>query len=223
MGETGSAARRRHRAARRRGLRRALALLPAAGAGLLIAGEASSAFGGGAGSTLGIPPPLASITQLGTAPSGVVAPISAVSTHPGLDASIKAGVNAVRSRAGLRALRFSPKLAASSRHHSLEMIVAGYFAHRSADGSPFWRRIARFYRRETARTWSVGENIAWASPALTHDEVVEAWLRSPPHRANLLSPTWQEVGLSTIAVQWAPGVFSYLPVTVVTMDFGTRR
>ena len=48
-------------------------------------------------------------------------------------------------------------------------------------------------------------------------------MKSPEHRANLLSAKWREIGLSAVHVQAAPGTFDGLDVTIVTADFGVRR
>jgi uncharacterized protein YkwD len=48
------------------------------------------------------------------------------------------------------------------------------------------------------------------------------WLNSPPHRKNLLTPGWREIGLSAVHVAAAPGVFEGRETTIVTADFGTR-
>lgn len=222
MGQKRSSAR-GQRAARHRGVVQSVGLLLATVAGLVPVGAAFSAAPGG--SSLepdSVLPPLVSVEPVSASPLAVASPIAVVASDRELDSAIKASVNGVRARAGLKPLHVSSTLNASSRHHSRVMIRLGYFAHRSPDGGPFWRRIARFYR-PSAKTWSVGENILWATPDLSSDQAVEAWLLSPAHRANILSSVWRDVGISAIAVLGAPGVFGYRPVTVVTMDFGIRR
>jgi uncharacterized protein YkwD len=52
---------------------------------------------------------------------------------------------------------------------------------------------------------------------------LKLWMNSPEHRANLLSPTWREVGVSALHVAAAPGAFKGLDVTIVTTDFGFRH
>jgi hypothetical protein len=49
------------------------------------------------------------------------------------------------------------------------------------------------------------------------------WLNSPPHKKNLLTARWREVGLSAVHVLSAPGTFGSREVTIVTADFGVRR
>jgi uncharacterized protein YkwD len=49
------------------------------------------------------------------------------------------------------------------------------------------------------------------------------WMSSPPHRENLLSRTWLEIGISAVHFDSAPGTYDDGPVTIVTADFGYRR
>jgi uncharacterized protein YkwD len=133
------------------------------------------------------------------------------------------GINAVRRERGLKTLITSTKLAVAAAQHTREMGVQGYFEHESFDATPFWKRIERWYPSRGFRAWSVGENIVYSSPTLTADEAVELWMNSPPHRANLLSRTWREIGISAIHFESAPGEYEGQPVTIVTADFGMRR
>ncbi len=147
---------------------------------------------------------------------------SGVRVRADLERAIVAHVNAVRLRHGARPLRPASSLAAAARSHSLDMAREGFFAHQSPGGSPFWRRIERLYRSQGYRRWSVGENIVWRSPDLSPAQAVRLWLESRPHRRVLLDPRWSEVGLAAVHAPAAPGVFSGLPVTIVTADFGVR-
>jgi uncharacterized protein YkwD len=104
------------------------------------------------------------------------------------------------------------------------MGARGFFDHNSADGTPFWRRIERFYGGRGFRSWEVGENIFWQSPAtIAAISVVRSWMASAGHRANMLSRSWRDVGVGAVSLPSAPGVYGGSPVTIVTMDFGKRR
>ena len=48
------------------------------------------------------------------------------------------------------------------------------------------------------------------------------WMKSPPHRKNLLAKNWRQIGLSVKTFSSAPGVYHGLAVTIVTADFGAR-
>jgi uncharacterized protein YkwD len=141
-----------------------------------------------------------------------------------LGGNVVAELNRVRAARGLSALRPTGPLAASARRHSAQMGARGFFDHNSADGTPFWRRIERFYGGRGFRSWEVGENIFWQSPArIAATSVVRSWMASSSHRANMLSHSWRDVGVGAVSLPSAPGVYGGSPVTIVTVDFGKRR
>jgi uncharacterized protein YkwD len=140
-----------------------------------------------------------------------------------LESAVLADVNRVRAQHGLGPLRLSTRLAAAAAQHSREMARRGYFSHESADGSAFWKRVERFYGSAHYRFWSVGENLLWSSPDVDAAGAIDMWMKSPPHRANLLNGRWREIGISAVHVTSAPGAYRGLDVTIVTADFGVRR
>jgi uncharacterized protein YkwD len=133
------------------------------------------------------------------------------------------GINNVRQQRGLRALVLSSKLAGAAAQHTREMGLDGYFEHESFDSTPFWKRIERWYPSRGWSSWAVGENLLYSSPGMTASEGVSEWMSSPPHRANLLSRTWREIGISATHFESAPGEYDGAPVTIATADFGARR
>jgi uncharacterized protein YkwD len=147
---------------------------------------------------------------------------SSVVALPSLSAEVLAAVNQVRREHGRQALTVAPGLTAAAQQHSIEMAKDGYFAHESKDGTAFWKRIQAFYRSSRSSTWMVGENLVYAAPALTAEQAVNLWLRSPEHRRNLLDPRWQQMGVAAVQVADAGGVYGGQTVTVVTNDFGAR-
>jgi uncharacterized protein YkwD len=149
--------------------------------------------------------------------------VGAASAMRVLGSQILVDVNRVRAEHGLRPLRLSPRLAAAATQHSWEMARRGYFSHDSANGEAFWRRIETFYASDGYRSWSVGENLLWSSPAVDAAGALKMWMNSPEHRANLLNRSWREIGLSAVHVDSAPGTYHGLGVTIVTADFGARQ
>jgi uncharacterized protein YkwD len=154
--------------------------------------------------------------------SGAADPRGALSPASQLQSALLDQVNALRARHGLSRLRLSAGLDAAASQHSVQMARLGYFSHNSANGSSFSRRILRYYRVRGYRRWSVGENLLWGSPGVGPARALGLWLASPPHRANLLSPRWREIGLGAIHSTSAPGVYRGSPATIVTADFGAR-
>jgi uncharacterized protein YkwD len=146
-----------------------------------------------------------------------------VSSADALERDVLAQVNAFRTRHHLVPLRLSARLSAAADVQSTAMARLGFFAHRSADGSSYWRRVRRFYGRQGFARWSVGENLVWQSPDLDGGRALVIWEHSRRHRRNLLTPRWREICLSAVRVAAAPGVFAGRDVTIVTADFGVRR
>jgi uncharacterized protein YkwD len=140
-----------------------------------------------------------------------------------LERAVLAEINTVRRQNGLTALRINPRLRAAADAHSTSMARRGFFAHESADGSSFWKRVARYYPRQGRASWSVGENLLWSSPGADAAGSVRMWMNSPSHRKNLLAAQWREIGLSAVHVDAGPGVFNGARVTILTADFGRRR
>ena len=139
-----------------------------------------------------------------------------------LGSTLVGQLNALRLAHGLAPLRVSAPLTAAAAAHSTQMARLGYFSHDSANGGSFSSRIASFYPSQGYRSWTVGENLLWASPDVGAARALRLWLASPPHRANLLNPRWREVGLSAVHSSSAPGVYGNAPTTIVTADFGNR-
>jgi len=142
---------------------------------------------------------------------------------PTLNHQVLVAVNRFRLAHGVPALRESAGLDRSARQHSLEMGRLGYFAHASADGASFWRRIERYYPQNGASYWSVGENLVWRAPGLRAAKAMSLWISSPPHLANLLSSRWRQIGISAVVVAHAPGVYGGAHAVIITTDFGVRR
>ena len=163
--------------------------------------------------------------------AAVAASPSGARTHEGrtlaarddLESGVLVQINALRRQHGLAPLRLNVRLRAAADAHSAAMANRGFFAHESADGTSFWKRVARYYSQGSRTYWSVGENLLWSSPDVAPADALRMWLGSPPHRKNLLTSRWREIGLSAIHVTAGPGVFNNAPVTVLTADFGVRR
>ncbi|MEV0642745.1 CAP domain-containing protein [Streptomyces sp. NPDC050619] len=97
--------------------------------------------------------------------------------------------NRERARAGLRPLATDPPLSAAAQAYSADMAARAFYSHTSPEGTQPWDRAAA--AGSTRR--SIGENIACGqrSPA----EVVDGWMNSPGHRANILKPDFTHIGV----------------------------
>lgn len=101
-------------------------------------------------------------------------------------------------------LKLVPSLNKAALRHARDMAKHSFMAHTGRDGSsPAARVTAAGY------VWrSVGENVA--SGSSTPEEVVEAWVNSPGHCANLMSKSFTEMGVafavdttSTAGIYWS--------------------
>jgi len=156
-------------------------------------------------------------------PAAAAAPQRAQTPMSGLESGVLGQINAFRRNHHLVPLKLNAKLGAAAKEHTVQMAQDGYFAHASADGSLFWKRIQTFYSSGPWSFWSVGENLLWSSPDVTPAKALQMWLASPEHKANLMNPRWREIGVAAVHADAAPGVFKGLDVTIVTTDFGVRH
>jgi uncharacterized protein YkwD len=162
------------------------------------------------------------ICCLGAALSAPVAEASVISARNSLNAGVLTQLNLVRAQHHLASLRLSDGLVAAARQHSSQMTADGYFAHNSADGMSFWKRLLQYYPQLSTGTWSVGENLLWTSGSVDPQKALALWMASPDHRANILKPSYRDIGIASVAAAAAPGTYEGLNVVVITTDFGTR-
>ena len=100
--------------------------------------------------------------------------------------------NQQRQMAGLRPLRVNKDLMASAEAKAKDMIKHDYWAHYSPNGTSPWRFISLSgYKFQAA-----GENLAMDYS--DDHAVIEAWMNSPEHRANLLNPKFQDIGVAVV-------------------------
>ena len=117
-----------------------------------------------------------------------------------MESSIGCLINQQRTEYGLQPVTNNSDLHRAAMSHSNEMIDTGYFGHTSPDGMTFIDRIESTGYMRGARTWIVGENLVWGTGELSSPQaLVTAWMNSPPHRENLLRPSFREIGIAAIA------------------------
>ncbi|MEV0523862.1 CAP domain-containing protein [Streptomyces sp. NPDC050439] len=101
--------------------------------------------------------------------------------------------NAERSAARLRPLSPDPLLTAAAQAHSADMVARAFYSHTSPDGGEPWHRASAAGSTHRA----IGENIACGQR--TPAEVVDGWMNSPGHRANILKPSFTHLGVGFAA------------------------
>lgn len=169
-----------------------------------------------ASTTSGAPAPAAA-TAATAAPTASTA-AAAVGTSSAVR-RLLAAVDGLRADRGLAALSLSAGLAAAAAAHAASMARRGYFSHASADGTPFWKRLERYYPVGGHSRCRVGETLWWSALTTDARAAAAAWLASGEHRRVLLGG-WHEVGLAVVHAAHAPGVYSGQDVTIVVADFG---
>jgi uncharacterized protein YkwD len=104
-----------------------------------------------------------------------------------------AAANVARTAAGARPLTWSQPLANVALRHSQDMADHDYFDHKNPSGqSPFDRM-----KLAGITYGSAAENIA-QNYSDSGDEVIQQWLNSPGHRANMLSTAFAKMGLGVV-------------------------
>ena len=102
-------------------------------------------------------------------------------------------VNEIRVENGLKALKENWELSRVARYKSQDMADQKYFSHTSPTyGTPFQMMKAFGLSYRTA-----GENIAYGYR--TPQAVVEGWMNSSGHRANILSGSYTQIGVGYVA------------------------
>jgi uncharacterized protein YkwD len=115
-----------------------------------------------------------------------------------LNAAILCLVNAERADNGLPALNHVAELDQSSQGMCQRMVAEHFFSHETPDGKTVVDRVKPTGYIPNSGDWVVGENLAWGSGALsTPQSIVNGWMNSPGHRANILAPDYKDIGMAT--------------------------
>lgn len=111
--------------------------------------------------------------------------------------------NQERVRAGCAPLTVNLQLVQAAQGHSEDMALNDFFSHTGSDGSAPWDRIeaAGYQWREA------GENIA--AGYSTPQDVMDGWMDSEGHRANILRCSYQEIGVGYVFLEQDPGSINY--------------
>ncbi|MFC8489558.1 sigma-70 family RNA polymerase sigma factor [Streptomyces sp. NPDC057235] len=133
-------------------------------------------------------PTRAPVTKEPTTPSRPTA-TKQDSGHSSVEEQVIALVNAERAKEGCGAVTGNPLLAKAAQGHSDDMAARDFFDHTNPDGAGPGERVTA-----TGYGWSTyGENIAMGQR--TAEQVMESWMNSPGHRANILNCSFKELGV----------------------------
>ncbi|WP_238016761.1 CAP domain-containing protein [Dactylosporangium sp. AC04546] len=132
--------------------------------------------------------PLGLALSTASGASAATAPPTAAAAAK-LETQVVTLTNNYRTAHGCKALRIDTRLVAAARAHSTDMVSKSFFSHTGSDGSTFVQREVRAGYTKGASA----ENIAWGYR--TPQDVVNAWINSPGHRANILNCSSVAVGV----------------------------
>jgi hypothetical protein len=118
--------------------------------------------------------------------------------------------NQNRASNNLQTLQISPLLQAAAQEKANDMATKGYFAHTSPQGLTPW-----YWFENVGYSFDyAGENLA--VNFTDSQDVTNAWMNSPEHRANILSGDFTQIGIAT-----AQGIYNGQSATYVVEEFGT--
>lgn len=119
--------------------------------------------------------------------------------------------NAERSANSVGSLTSNSKLNSAAQAKANDMVTRNYWSHQTPDGQQPWVFITNAGYQYT----SAGENLAYGF--MTSSATVTGWMNSPPHKANLLSTNFTEVGFG---IANSPDYVSSGQQTVVVAMYG---
>ncbi len=127
-------------------------------------------------------------------------------------ADVIALTNSERSGNKLNGVTEDALLDKAAQAKANDMAANGYFSHTGPDGKTPWQWIAESgYQYQYA-----GENLAVRF--IDSKDVVNAWMMSPTHRANIVKPVYTQIGVGV-----AEGMYDGQPATYVVQYFGTPK
>jgi uncharacterized protein YkwD len=132
---------------------------------------------------------------------------AAAPTTTQMQSDIVYWTNQWRAKVGCPKLRLDANLARAGRNHSAFMAQTRKFSHVGFGGSSFVTRA-----KAAGYTAPKSENIAWGYR--TGAAVVNAWMHSPGHRANIVDCSARAVGVGA--------VYSSNGTPYFTQDFGSK-
>jgi len=122
---------------------------------------------------------------------------------------LMADTNAKRQEAGLSSLTLNTTLSVAAANKAADMFAKNYWAHNSPTGTAPWDFITGAGYHYTV----AGENLA--KNFSTSGGVVDAWMASPSHRANVLKSGYRDVGFAVVN-----GMLNGEETTLVVEMFG---
>lgn len=132
--------------------------------------------------------PPAVTTTTSTPPAEPPAPTTTANPDSSAQDQVVSLTNAARQQAGCGPLNVDASITAAAQAHASDMSARSYFEHTTPEGVTFDQRI-----RNAGYSQPGAENIARG--ATTAESVVEMWMNSPGHRANIVNCALDTIGV----------------------------
>lgn len=120
--------------------------------------------------------------------------------------------NQKRAENNLGLLSNDPQLAEAANKKADDMFAKNYWAHNAPDGTTPWV----FIKQSGYSYVYAGENLARGFSSA--NDVVNAWMASPNHRANILSSNFKDVGFAVKS-----GTLNGEQTFLVVQEFGSKN
>lgn len=120
--------------------------------------------------------------------------------------------NLERQKLGISSVKENPILNVAAEAKAKNMFEENYWAHFAPSGKTPWD----FITKSGYKFIFAGENLA--KNFYTSDEVVKAWMASPSHKENIVSPKYQEIGIAVVE-----GTLNGQKTTLVVQMFGSTQ
>lgn len=120
---------------------------------------------------------------------------------PLVRAAVLCLINTERAQNGKGPLTTNARLERAAESHGKEMIAGNYFEHVAPSGlTPVERIRSTGYIPSSEDGYVLGENLAWGTLSLsTPQAIVNAWIASPEHLANILEGKYRDTGIDVEA------------------------
>jgi uncharacterized protein YkwD len=143
------------------------------------------------------------------------------SNLPLIRASVLCLINTERASHGKEPLQSNTNLERAAEGHGKEMLALDYFAHIAPSGlTPVERIRETGYVPSSEVGYVLGENLAWGTLSLaTPEAIVNAWIASPEHLANILEGRYRETGID-VEPQAPESLAEGVEGALYTQEFG---
>jgi uncharacterized protein YkwD len=129
-------------------------------------------------------------------------------------------VNRQRRAKGRKPLERRRGLTKAARRHTERMQAANCFAHTCPGEPQLQGRLERTGYLPCGCRWEAGENIGWGKKRKgSPRRIVRAWMKSKPHKRNLLRRSYRHIGVGT---RWGSPFTSRARAGTYTLNLGRK-